>query len=90
MTCRIVFKYFVKLPLDGDVMKLNANDYSKGEIMKILRQWTNMTQKDFAHFMGKSKRTIEQYEAGTVNYNIEFLKKLSDKCQIEITFSKKK
>lgn len=71
-------------------MKLNASDYTKGEIMKILRQWTNLTQKNFASKMGKSKRTIEQYEAGAVNYNIEFLKKISKEFNIEITFSKKK
>lgn len=71
-------------------MKLNASDYTKGEIMKILRQWTNLTQKNFASKMGKSKRTIEQYEAGAVNYNIEFLKKISEEFNIEITFSKKK
>jgi len=90
VTYRIVFYSFGKLPIVGGNMKLNASDYSKGEIMKILRQWTNLTQKDFASEMGKSKRTIEQYEAGTVNYNIEFLKKLSDKFHIEITFTKKK
>ena len=48
-------------------MKLNANDYSKGEIIKIIREWTNLTQKEFAKAVNKSKRTIEQYEAGTVN-----------------------
>lgn len=90
MRSRIVYNSFVKLTVDGDIMKLNASDYTKGEIMKILRQWTNLTQKNFASKMGKSKRTIEQYEAGAVNYNIEFLKKISKEFNIEITFSKKK
>lgn len=70
-------------------MKLNANDYSKGEIIKIIREWTNLTQKEFAKAVNKSKRTIEQYEAGTVNYNIEFLKDVAKKFDIDIIISKK-
>lgn len=70
-------------------MKLNANDYSKGEIIKIIREWTNLTQKEFAKAVNKSKRTIEQYEAGTVNYNIGFLKDVAKKFDIDIVISKK-
>ena len=57
-------------------MRLNMKDYTKGEAIRIIREWTNLTQKDFAKRIGKSKRTIEQYEAGTVNYGIEVLKKI--------------
>ena len=48
-------------------MRLNLKDYSKGDAIKFIREWTNLTQKDFAKRIGKSKRTVEQYEAGTVN-----------------------
>lgn len=58
--------------------------------MKIIRQWTGLTQKSFALQVGKSKRTIEQYEAGIVNYNIAFLKDISEKFNLEIVISKKK
>jgi len=70
-------------------MKLNLKDYSKGETLKIIREWTGLTQKEFALKVGKSKRTIEQYEAGTVNYNIEFIKKISSIFNIDITIEKK-
>lgn len=70
-------------------MKLNVNDYSQGEVMKIIRQWTGLTQKDFAARVGKSKRTIEQYEAGIINYNVKFLKDISKKFNLEIVISKK-
>ena len=79
----------MKLKSIGDGMKLNVKDYNKGEIMKIIRQWTGLTQREFSSKMDKSKRTIEQYEAGTVNYNIEFLLNLCRTFDIEIVIRKK-
>lgn len=70
-------------------MKFNVNDYEKGAIIKIIREWTNLTQAEFAQMVGKSKRTIEQYEAGTVNYNIDFLKKVSKIFKVDIIVEKK-
>ncbi len=71
-------------------MKLNVNDYTKGEIIKIIRQWTNLTQKEFAQQVGKSKRTIEDYEGDVTNYSIQFLKDISRKFGLEIIISKKR
>ena len=70
-------------------MKVNLTEYSQGEIMKIIREWTDLTQEEFAKEMGKSKRTIEDYEAGRVNYNIQFIKKLMDNFDIEVIIKKK-
>ena len=70
-------------------MKLNLKDYSKGDAIRIIREWTHLTQKEFAQRIGKSKRTIEQYEAGTVNYGIEILQKIAKEFDIDIIFEKK-
>ncbi len=70
-------------------MEFNLKDYTKGETIRIIREWTNLTQKDFATRIGKSKRTIEQYEAGTVNYGIDILKKIVKEFDIDITIKKK-
>ena len=70
-------------------MKLNLKDYSKGEAIRIIREWTNLTQKDFAKRIGKSKRTLEQYEAGTVNYGVETLKVIAKEFNIDIIIEKK-
>lgn len=64
-------------------------DYTKGEAIKIIREWTNLTQKDFAKRIGKSKRTIEQYEADKVNYGVEILKTISKEFGIDIIIEKK-
>jgi len=70
-------------------MKLNLKDYSKGEAIRIIREWTNLTKKDFAKRIGKSKRTLEQYEAGTVNYGVETLKVIAKEFNIDIIIEKK-
>ena len=70
-------------------LKVNIKDYSKGEIIKFIRQWTGLTQEEFAKAMGKSKRTIEQYEAGTINYKIDFFYKLIKVFNIDIIFEKR-
>ena len=88
MTFGLFLISFAKLQVMGDCMKLNVKDYNKGEIMKIVRQWTGLTQREFSSKMNKSKRTIEQYEAGTVNYNIDFLMNLCKTFDIEITIRK--
>lgn len=70
-------------------MKLNLKDYNKGDVIRIIREWTNLTQKEFGQRVGKAKRTIEQYEAGIVNYKIDLLYKISNEFDIEIVFKKK-
>ncbi len=70
-------------------MRLNMKDYTKGEAIRIIREWTNLTQKDFAKRIGKSKRTIEQYEVGTVNYGVEVLKTIVKEFDIDIIIEKK-
>ena len=70
-------------------MRLNMKDYTKGEAIRIIREWTSLTQKDFAKRIGKSKRTIEQYEARTVNYGVEVLKTIAKEFDIDIVIEKK-
>lgn len=70
-------------------MRLNMKDYSKGDAIKIIREWTNLTQKDFAKRIGKSKRTIEQYEANKVNYGVDILKTIAKEFNIDIIIEKK-
>lgn len=71
-------------------MKFNIKDYDRGDAVRIIREWTNLTQKDFAKRIGKSKRTIEQYEAGTVNYGIDVLNKIAKEFNIDIIVEKSK
>lgn len=71
-------------------MKFNLKDYNKNDVIRIVREWTDLTQKEFAERIGKSKRTVEQYEAGTINFNIETLYKIAKEFNIDIIFQKRK
>lgn len=65
------------------------NEYNKGEIIKIIREWSELTQKDFAKKIGKSKRTVEEYESNRVSYSIDTLKKIAEIFNLSITIEKK-
>jgi ribosome-binding protein aMBF1 (putative translation factor) len=73
----------------GDFMKMIANNYEVNEIMRILREWTNMTQTEFGKAMGKSEVAIRKYEAGEIFCNFDEILKLCKENGIKITFEKK-
>ena len=69
---------------------IQKNRYTKGEIIKILREWTGKTQKEFAKDIGKSMNSIQKYEADEVNYSIQTLLDIVKKNGLVITIEKKK
>ncbi len=71
-------------------MKVNLKDYGRGAFIKIIREWTGLTQKDFGKAIGRSERTIQEYEAGTTNYNVKTLEKIIEKFNISIIAEKKR
>jgi len=71
-------------------MKFKMNDYSRGEIIKIMREWTELTQTRFGERIGKSKPSIQDYELGKTNYGIDVLIKIADEFGYTITVEKKK
>ena len=71
-------------------MKVNLKDYDRGSFIKIIREWTGLTQKEFGKELGKSLRTIQEYEAGITAYNIRILEKITKRFNISITAEKNK
>ena len=69
---------------------IRKNRYTKGEIMRIIREWTGLTQKQFAQDIGKSEVSVQKYEADEVNYGIETLLEIVKKHDLVITIEKKK
>ena len=57
--------------------------------MKIIREWTELTQNDFAARIGKSKMTVQAYERNLSNYNIDTLLEIAKEFHLEITIKKK-
>lgn len=69
--------------------KINFRDYEINEVIHIIREWTNLSQKDFAKKIGKSERTVQDYERGEYSYNAYLLKTLIKEFDIEIEIRKK-
>ena len=69
-------------------MKLVANRYNKGEIIRIIREWTGLTQKEFGSRIGKSWHTIQDYELDRTNYPIQVLLDIAKEFDITIVLEK--
>lgn len=69
---------------------IRKNRYTKGEIMRIIREWPGLTQKQFAQDIGKSEGSVQKYEADEVNYGIETLLEIVKKHDLVVTIEKKK
>ncbi len=79
----------VILYLGDKVMKIKANDYKANEIVKIIREWSELTQKDFGKTISRSRDSINNIENGR---NRMFLNDFIDMCQkhnVDIIIEKK-
>lgn len=70
-------------------MKVKLEDYGSGAFIKIIREWTGLTQKEFGKRIGRSGRTIQDYEGEKTNYNIKILQRISEEFKITILAEKK-
>ena len=75
-------------------MKIKANDYSPNEILKFMRQATNLTQKEFAKSINKSEDWCQSNELGRSDFYfkdfLELAKKHNFNINIEVQISQKK
>lgn len=70
-------------------MKIIANDYEPKDIIRIIREWTELTQKDFAKSINRTRDGIQKIESGKRGYNITTLLEIAKKHNIIITIEKK-
>ena len=70
-------------------MKINFTDYKPSEVIRMIREWTELTQKEFGKSIGKSERTIQDYEAGRIRYNADTLATIAKVHKIKIVIEKK-
>lgn len=69
-------------------MTLNFNNYEPNEVMRIIRDNTGLTQKQFGKSINKSERTIQDYESGRRRYYVDTLKQICKIHNIKITIEK--
>lgn len=70
-------------------MKINFTDYKPNDVIRMIREWTELTQKQFGKSIGRSERTIQDYEAGRRRYNTETLATIAKTHNIKIIIEKK-
>lgn len=70
-------------------MKIIANNYTPQEIIRIIREWTELSQKDFGKTIHRSESGIQAFELGNRNYNMQTLIQIANTHGITITIEKK-
>ena len=60
-------------------MEIKANKYKANEILKFIRQNTNLTQKEFGKLVNKSGEWVKANESGKTNYYFKYLIDLAKK-----------
>ncbi len=70
-------------------MKIVVNDYEPKDIIRIIREWTELTQKEFAENINRSRDSIQKIETGKRGYNINTLLEIAKKYNLIITIEKK-
>lgn len=72
------------------VMKIQANDYKANEVMKIIREWTTLSQQKFAKEAGRSRNSINNIENDRNRIFLNDFLDICDKFDIVVTLEKKK
>lgn len=70
-------------------MKIKANQYKANELIKIIREYTGLTQEMFGKKIKRSRNAIQFYEYGQRNYDVELLLKIANQFHLEITIENK-
>ena len=70
-------------------MKLIANKYEAKEIIKIVREWSELTQEEFGQKIHRSKDSIQSYELGRTKMSLNKFLELAQKENLIITIEKK-
>lgn len=69
-------------------MKFIANDYTQQEIIRIIREWTELSQKEFGKTIHRSEGSIQSFELGRRNYTVQTLIQIANTHGIKITIEK--
>ena len=69
-------------------MKIKANDYKDNEIIRIVREWTELTQKQFGESIHRSRHTVQSMELGRSGIYLQTLLDIADIYGLTITIEK--
>lgn len=70
-------------------MKIIANNYKPNEVIKIIREWSEKTQQEFADGLNKNKNTIQSWELGRNKMTFNTLMEIAKKENLIITIERR-
>lgn len=70
-------------------MKIIANNYKPNEVIKIIREWSEKTQQEFADSLNKNKNTIQSWELGRNKMTFNTLMEIAKKENLIITIERR-
>lgn len=70
-------------------MKIIANNYNSKDIIKIIREWTEKSQKDFGKTFNKTRDSINNYENGRNRIYLNDFLEMCKNNNIKITIERK-
>lgn len=71
-----------------NIMKIIANEYEVKDIMKIIRESTGLTQKEFGKTLNRSRDSINNIENGRNKIYFNTLMEIAEKHGFKITIEK--
>lgn len=71
-------------------MKILVKDYKPNEVLKFIRENSNLTQKEFSNRIGKSEDWQYSNEVGRANYYFKDLVTIAKMFDLEIIITDKK
>lgn len=70
-------------------MKLNVKDYQNNDVVRILREYSSMTQKEMAEKLNKSVRSVQRYESGKHKVDFSLIRDICELCDLTLTIESK-
>lgn len=71
------------------IMKIIANNFKSNELIKIIREYSGLTQEAFGKKIKRSRNAIQFYEYGQRNYDTELLLEIAKQFDLEIIIQSK-
>ena len=71
-------------------MKIIANSYEAKDVVKIIREWSELTQREFGNTLSRSRDSINNIENGRNKMFLNTFIEMCNKHGITITLEKKK
>ena len=69
-------------------MEITTEDYKQNEILRFMREATNLSQQEFAKSIHKSKDWVRKNEYGITNYYFKDLIEIAQKHDFKIIIKK--